>query len=70
MSPADSDREAADLQAEVQRLPFRLDDRPADWMLRHRSPRRIHDLGSDPSFATAGRPLHDDMTLLVVRRER
>ncbi len=34
------------------RLPFRLDDQLAGWMLKNRSPLLINDLGSDPRFAT------------------
>ncbi len=35
-----------------QRLPFRLDDQLAGWMLKYRSPLLINDLGTDQRFAT------------------
>lgn len=48
------------------RLPFRLDDQLAGWMLRHRSPLLINDLRSDPRFATGAGDLFSVHSLLCV----
>ncbi len=48
------------------RLPFRLDDQLAGWMLRHRSPLLINDLGSDPRFATGAGDIFSVHSLLCV----
>jgi sigma-B regulation protein RsbU (phosphoserine phosphatase) len=48
------------------RLPFRLDDQLAGWMLRYRSPLRINDLGSDPRFATGAGDIFSVHSLLCV----
>ncbi|MDD8012794.1 MAG: SpoIIE family protein phosphatase [Acidobacteriota bacterium] len=48
------------------RLPFRLDDQLAGWMLRYRSPLLINDLGSDPRFATGVGDLFAVRSLLCV----
>ena len=48
------------------RLPFRLDDQLAGWMLRYRSPLLINDLRSDPRFATGVGDLFAVHSLLCV----
>ncbi len=47
-----------------QRLPFRLDDQLAGWMLKYRSPLLINDMGSDRRFATGGSDLFSVRSLL------
>lgn len=48
------------------RLPFRLDDQLAGWMLKNRSPLLINDLGGDPRFATGIGDLFAVRSLLCV----
>ncbi len=48
------------------RLPFRLDDQLAGWMLTHRAPLLINDLGGDPRFATGVGDLFAVRSLLCV----
>lgn len=49
-----------------QRLPFRLDDQLAGWMLKHRSPLLINDMRSDSRFATGEGDLFPVRSLLCV----
>ena len=49
-----------------QRLPFRLDDQLAGWMLRYRSPLLINDIGQDGRFATGAGDLFPVHSLLCV----
>jgi sigma-B regulation protein RsbU (phosphoserine phosphatase) len=49
-----------------QRLPFRLDDQLAGWMLRYRSPLRINDMNQDGRFATGVGDLFPVRSLLCV----
>ena len=46
------------------RLPFRLDDQLAGWMLRNRSPLLINDLRADPRFSTGAGDLFPVRSLL------
>ena len=48
------------------RLPFRLDDQLAGWMLRNRAPLLIHDLGSDQRFSVGVGDLFPVHSLLCV----
>ena len=48
------------------RLPFRLDDQLAGWMLKYRAPLLINDLRSDPRFATGVGDLFPVRSLLCV----
>jgi len=49
-----------------QRLPFRLDDQLAGWMLKYRSPLLINDMCSDQRFATGVGDLFSVRSLLCV----
>jgi sigma-B regulation protein RsbU (phosphoserine phosphatase) len=49
-----------------QRLPFRLDDQLAGWMLKYRSPLLINDMGSDRRFATGVGDIFPVHSLLCV----
>jgi len=49
-----------------QRLPFRLDDQLAGWMLKHRAPLLINDLRSDQRFATGVGDIFSVHSLLCV----
>ncbi len=49
-----------------QRLPFRLDDQLAGWMLRYRSPLLINDMSQDGRFATGAGDLFPVHSLLCV----
>ncbi|MBN2344944.1 MAG: SpoIIE family protein phosphatase [Candidatus Aminicenantes bacterium] len=48
------------------RLPFRLDDQLAGWMLKHRSPLLIRDLRNDPRFSTGAGDIFAVHSLLCV----
>ena len=47
-----------------QRLPFRLDDQLTGWMLKHRAPLLINDMGNDRRFATGEGDLFSVCSLL------
>ncbi|TFG74678.1 MAG: GAF domain-containing protein [Chrysiogenales bacterium] len=47
-----------------QRLPFRLDDQLTGWMLKHRAPLLINDMGNDRRFATGDGDLFSVLSLL------
>lgn len=47
-----------------QRLPFRLDDQLTGWMLKHRAPLLINDMGNDRRFATGEGDLFSVLSLL------